>query len=247
MSEEPRTQVGNDSDDRLIERLWAQGKEEPKMTREEIVRALRPRVAGSTRPLKAYLWLYLGMLLTTLVLQGFNLAGYRSNPTMLAVHGVVVFVSAALALFGIHLYGEVGRLDRVDEKLADAVRIRLRLLRGKYEWWLWASAVSAWMLAWAINTLIDNADGTFRINKPLVFVGTSAAMLLIVYGGSKISLQRVVLELRAVLEDLEEQILDRTAAVDRKARSLRWQMIALMVVLLLFGLLGLWLAIKAGI
>jgi hypothetical protein len=57
----------------------------------------------------------------------------------------------------------------------------------------------------------------------------------------------VVLELRAVLEDLEGQILDRTAAVDRTARSQRWQMIALGVVLLLLALLGLWLFLRSWV
>jgi len=113
--------------------------------------AARPKVAGSSLTLKTFLWLYLAMLLATLVLQGVNLAGYRTNPAMLVVHGVVLAAALGFTAFGIHLYGEVGRLDRRDEKLVDAVERRLHLLRGKYEVWLWICAVTAWMLAWAIN------------------------------------------------------------------------------------------------
>ncbi len=243
MTDKKQQSEKNNDDDRLIERLWAQGKEEPKMSREAIIRALRPRVAGSTRRLKMYLWLYLAMLLATLVLQGVNIAGYRNNATMLAVHGVVLAVAVGLSAFGIHMFGEVGRLDRMDERLAEAVDRRLSLLRGKYERWLWACALSAWMLAWAITTLVDNAGGVYRINKPLVFVGTSAAMLIVVYGSTKVAHQLVVRDLRAVLEDLEGQILDHTAAVDQTARSWRWKSVVLGVVLFLLALLGLWLAL----
>ena len=76
-------------DDNLIERLWAERTEETTMSREEIANAMRPRLRRSTQWLKSNLWFYLLALIATLVLQGLNLAGYQSNPSMLVVQSLV--------------------------------------------------------------------------------------------------------------------------------------------------------------
>ena len=93
----------NGSGDDLIERLWANRQEEPPMSREQIVSALRPRVGRTTLTLKSILWTYLAALLATLLLQGVNLAGYRSNPTMLTVQVIVTVLAVGSTAFGIHL------------------------------------------------------------------------------------------------------------------------------------------------
>jgi len=231
-------------DDDLIERLWARREEEPKMTREEIARALRPRLGRSSTFLKFYLWVYLGVLLATLVLQGVNFAGYRTNVTMLTVHALVTAAALGFVAFGIHLVGEVGRLDRMDERLAEAVSRRLAFFRGKYEVWLWACSVSLLLLTWAINTFVDNANGVYRINQPLVFFGTEAVMLFGMYAVIKASHRPVLRELRAVLEDLEAQITGHTEAVDASRARSRWWWLVLVVFLAAMALLGLWMAVR---
>jgi hypothetical protein len=232
------------TNDDLIERLWAKREEEPKMTREEIARALRPRLGRSSNILKFYLWFYLGALLATLVLQGINLAGYRTNATMLAVHAAVTVAALSFVAFGIHMAGAIGRLDRMDEHLADAVNRRLAFFRGKYEVWLWACSVSLLLLTWAINTLVDNADGTYRINKPFVFFGTQAVMLFGMYAVFKAAHLPVVRELRAVLEDLKAQMMGHTEAADAlKERWRRWWVV-LVVFLTIMLLLGVWMAVR---
>jgi len=213
------------------------------MSREQIANALRPRVGRTTRTLKQYIWLYLAMLLATLVLQGVNLAGYHSNPTMLTVHALVTALAAGSIAFGVHLVGRVGRLDRMDESLTQAVKGRLEFLRGKYEMWLWVCAATVLMLSWAINTLVDNADGVYRINKPWLFVGMMLVMFFGGYAVLKGAHSLVLQELRAVLEDLEAQLLGCTAAVDELKVRWRRGFWVLAVLLTLLALLGLWLAI----
>jgi hypothetical protein len=230
----------NRNGDDSIERLWANRKEETPMSREEIASALRPRVGRTTWTLKFYLWTYLGILLATLVLQGMNLAGYRSNSTMLTVHSLVMALAVGFTAFGIHLVGRVGQLDRMDESLAKAVEGRLTFLRGKYEVWLWACAATLPMLTWAVTTLVDNANGVYRINKPWVFLGTLLAMFFGAYAVLKGAHVPVLHELRAVLEDLEGQLLGRTGALDElKVKWRRWGYV-LMVLFTLLLLLGIW-------
>lgn len=233
----------NGNGDDLIERLWADRKEEPPMSREQIVKALRPRVGRTTLTLKMMLWTYLVALLATLLLQGVNLAGYRSNPTMMTVQVIVTVLAVGSTAFGIHLMGQMGRLDKMDENLADAVKGRLAFLRGKYEVWMWVCAATLLMLSWALNTMIDNQDGVFRINKPWLVCGLGLVMFFGGYAALKGAHVPVLRELRAVLEDLEAQLLGRTRAVDEfKLRWRRWGYV-LVVLLTLLMLLGLWMAL----
>ncbi len=234
---------GNGNGDDLIDRLWAERQEEEPMSREQIVSALRPRVGRVTRTLKIYLWMYLAMLLATLVLQGVNLAGYSSNTTMLTVHVLVIALAAGFTAFGIHLVGQVGKLDQMDASLSEAVTQRLAFLRGKYEGWMWICAATLLLLGWAISTLVDNADGIYRINKPWVFTSLLLVMFFGGYAVIKGAHFPVLRELRAVLEDLEAQFLGRTGAVDElKLKWRRWSYF-LVVLMTLLLLLGIWRAI----
>jgi hypothetical protein len=232
-------------DDKLIERLWAKRKEEPKMTREEISNMLRPRVRGFSKIIKMYLWIYLGVLLATLVLQGVNLAGYITNATMLVAQIGATVAAIGFAAYGIYLMGEARHLDRMDESLGAAVERRLAVFRGKYEWWLWACAASLLLLNWAVGTMVDNVGGTFRINKPLFIIGINAVAFFGVYGILKLSHLPFVREMRAVLEDLDAQMTDRTREFDEwKIRWKRWGRVSAVLLLLLL-LYGLWRALQA--
>jgi hypothetical protein len=220
--------------------LWKEREEEPTMTREELAEAMRPRLGRSKWLLHSNLWFYLSALLVTLVLQGVNLAGYRNNAAMLAVQIAVTVLAVILTVCGIALMRQVGRLERFEESLTEAVKRRLKFFGCRYEAWLWACAVALVLLAWAFSTMIDNVDGVYRINRPVVFVGVNVAMLLIVYGALKAKQATAVHELRAVLADLDAQILDRVTSVDAWRRRWRWGWWFLLVVLAASVLLGLW-------
>jgi hypothetical protein len=230
----------------LIQHLWERGGEGRRLGREEIVSALRPRLARGTRALRLQLWFYLALMLVTLVLGGVNIAAYWHHPTMRAVQIALTLVVAGLACYGIRMLADPGLVDRPADSLLGSVRRRLEFLGPRFELWMWMVAVSVAILAFAISSQVDYSIGGYRINKPLVFVGTNVATLLIVYGGLKLSSHAVVRELRATLEDLQDQLLERTAAVDRWKRGWRLWHVALCAVLVIFLLLGLWLAVRAG-
>ena len=197
----------------------------------------------TTWTLKLYIWMYLAMLLTTLMLQGANLVGYRSNPTMLTVQALVAAAAATLTAFGIHLVGRVAALERMDRSLAEVVRERLTFLRGRYRAWLWACASTLLLLSWALTSWIDNADGTYRINKPWFFTGMMTVMFFGSYAVLRAAHVPLLRELRAVAEDLEAQLIGQTASIDRfKVRWKRWGYV-LVALLTLLMLLGLWRAL----
>ena len=212
------------------------------MTHEQLTAVLEPRAERSSRVLIAYVWTYLLVQVATLLLAGANMAGYRSNPLMLGVQIGVALAALGFAAHGVWLYGCVRRLQRMDETLAAALRRRMAFYSTNSTTWMWLAALSFVALGFALNSLIDNVGGTYRINKPLVFVGVQVAMVLFLVASFRIAHEPILGELRAVVGDLEDQVLDRTKRLDQdQARWRRWR-IALAVVLALLLVLGAWLA-----
>ena len=97
----------------------------------------------------------------------------------------------------------------------------LAFYRSRATVWMWIAAVSLVVFTFALNTLVDNVDGHYAINHPLVFVFVQIAMLLVLAVSFHISHEPRARELRAVLTDLESQLLERTDAVDREQD--RWR------------------------
>ena len=64
------------------------------------------------------------------------------------------------------------------------------------------ACTAPWLLSMAINTRIDGAEGTWRVNPPVEFVAMSAVTLGITYVGLRVSLRSTVFEMRAALQDL---------------------------------------------
>lgn len=91
---------------------------------------------------------------------------------------------------------------------------------------MWVIAVTVYLLQFAINTMVDNQAGAYRINNPGFFIGMSVGMILFMYAVMKIAQYPVVRELRAVETDLENQVTDDTRRVDVRKRAWRvWSIV----------------------
>ena len=229
----------------IIQDLWERGTgKEKRMSREAIEQFLQPRVKRNVFHFKFLVWFYLFVLAAIFVLQGINIVGYQSNPLMLAVQAGLTLIALTFFAYGIHLVEEIGRIDRADESLVALVQRRLRFYRTKYEIWLWMIAGTALLLSYAVNTMVDNVGGHYRINKPVVFIGTSLAMFFGLYAVSKLAHYPVVTELKAFLHDLEAQVTEQTVKVQKLKKTLRLWGIVLAVILTLLALWGLLLALQ---
>lgn len=233
------------NDDR-IEQIWRQGDDDDGLTREQLAGMLGRSIAPGTRYFRMFLSMHLLILLAVLVLEGINLYGYLGNRPWFVVHGAMTALALGFASWGIHLTGELGKLDRVDLPVAQDVRRQLRFYEKDYARWLWMSAASVVMLALALGTMIDNDGGHFPINKPIVFFGTQAVMLFGSYALYRATHAPYIDELRRVLHDLENQILERSGSLQiRQARWRPWMWV-LVVALTALAALGLILALRFG-
>jgi hypothetical protein len=234
------------NDDR-IERIWREGRDRGGgLSRDDLAAMLGRSIAPGTRYFRMFLAMHLVILLAVLVLEGINLYGYLGNRPWFIVHGAVTTLALGFVAWGIHLTGELGKLDRADLPVAEDVRRHLRFYEKDYARWLWMSSASIVMLSLAIGCVIDNDGGHYRINKPLLFFGIQALMLFGTYAVYRVTHAPFVDELRHSLYDLENQILERSGSLQvRQARFRPWIWV-LVAVLLAFVLLGVVLAVRAG-
>lgn len=232
--------------DEMIQGAWNRaGADAPPLSRPAIEQLLRPAARRTGRALEFLAASYVVMLAVAALLATANLYGYRGNPAMLAVEGGVLVLSAAFAAFGVRIYRELRRIGRSDLPLAEAVERRLAFHERRIEPWLAMAAATPWLLSFAINTLVDNEGGTYRINHPVEFGLVTAAMLVGTYLALRLSLFPIVVEMRAVLHDLRAQVIEelpRAAATRRRSRA--WTAVAV-VALALAVLFSLWLWLGA--
>jgi hypothetical protein len=225
-----------------IQELWSRGKEaEVPMTRQELVELLRGEVRRTRWLFPMHLWFYIAVLAAVLWVDLANVVGYWTNPTLLAVQAAVTVLTMGFLVYTGFVLREARGLERLDDDLASIVRRRLRFFERQYGVWLWLAAASVSLASWAVSTLVDNAGGRFRINHPVTFVATLLGQILIVYAALRVAHQPFLAESRAILHDLEGQVLDETRALpDRRARWRRIQRlwIAAAVILLLLGIVA---------
>lgn len=228
----------------VLERIWSRGGGNGRMSREEIAALLAPRIDRGVLPLRISLGSYLAAAVAALVVEGMNLAGYAASPVLWRVHAGAVVLLLGIVAYGVALAGEIGALARRDEPLLDSVRRRLAFYRTRYEVWLWAAALATGILVFAVNSLVDNEGGVYRVNRPLVYGAVQLGVVLLVYAALKSATLPAVRELRAALADLESQLLEQTPGLDRhrgrdRARRLVWVLLALCVLLL-----GIWMTLR---
>jgi hypothetical protein len=209
------------------------------MTRQELVELLRPEVGRARLLFPMHLWFYMAFLAAVLVVDAANLIGYRTNPVLLVVQSAVTVLTLGLLVYTGFVLREARGLERLDDELASIVRRRLRFFETRYGVWLWLAAASVSLASWAVSTLIDNAGGQYRINRPGTFVATLLGQIVVVYVALRFAHQPFLADSRAVLHDLEGQVLDETRALpDRRARWRRIRLIWIVVggILLLLGI-----------
>lgn len=91
-----------------------------------------------------------------------------------------------------------------------------------------------------VTTYIDNQNGIYRINKPIVFFGVILMQFIFVYVIIKVSQYPLLKEIRIFLSDLEAQVLEGTQKLTEMKKYLqRWRIIfAILATLLFYGEYG---------
>jgi hypothetical protein len=193
-----------------------------------------------------YIWLWLAILLGTLVLDALNIGGYLGNPVMLMIQIGLALLGVIFGIYGIHLLREIRTMDRADESVMALLKRRWRFYRTKYEIWNFMMAATLVLLTFAVNSYVDNDNGRYRINRVEIFIIFSAIQFAFMYGINKIVQYPIRKEMKIFLSDLEGNVMEgmQTLVVFRKRWRI-WVLIFLIIGIILF-VLGILRAMQFG-
>ena len=226
--------------------IWKEGNLEilknRRFERSELEAFLKPKVSKTTLSLNFNILVYMAVQLAAMVLIGFDLYGYRSNPVMLKVLIPMLILCSSFFGYGVFLLSYIWQLNQRDFDLVTAINRKLKVYRTHYEAWMWIGAVSLLFLTFALNTLIDNDRGTYRINRPVFFAVMCVSILLFIYGAQKIAQFIAVRRIRVYLSDLQNDVLEGSQRLEKAKRK---YMVVLLITVIVFTILFIWGIIKA--
>jgi hypothetical protein len=223
-------------------RLWKEGNEEilknRRFGRAELEAFLKPKVGKATLHLNLNILVYMAVQLAVMILIGFDLYGYRANTVMLAVLIPMLILCSSFFGYGVFLLSYIWQINRGQFDLLTAINRKLKVYRRHYEAWMWIGALSCLFLSFALNTLIDNDHGTYRINRPVFFALVSLLVILFIYGAQKMAQFAAIRQMRAYLEDLQNDALQGTQRLKEVRRKQLIFNLILLLVLSLMLILG---------
>ncbi len=229
----------------LIQKIWERGKKmEVKTGTLQLENLVSKGIRRFSFNLAFFVWMYLAALGVTLALEMVNLGGYRANPVMTAVHWGIIALAVLFSAYGIHLLQQLRFLRNMDAGTSALIEKRLTFYRTKYEAWMVMISLVVIMLSFAINAKVDNMNGIYRINKPAVFIGTMIASFTFCYGALKISFYPMVREMKALLSDLESQMLDQAPKLGELKKRYRLFLAIGIILAVIFLLFGIWMAMR---
>jgi hypothetical protein len=205
-------------------KIWKEGNQEMlknrRFERSELEAFLRPRVRKATLNLNLNIVVYMAAQLAAMVLIGFDLYGYRSNTVMLTALIPMFALCSSFFGYGVFLLSYIWQINRGQFDLTTAINRKLKVYRTHYEAWMWIGAVSSLFLIFALGTLVDNDQGTYRINRPVFFAVICLLVILFIYGSQKIAQFFAIRQIRVYLADLQNDVLEGSSRLEgtRKRR-----------------------------
>jgi hypothetical protein len=221
---------------------WEQHKHVPeneKLDYKKIIQHLKPRLSKVNLSLNFNLIFYLLVGLANIVLLSMNLYGYRNNPIMFATESGLLGLSMVFLGYGVFILIRIREINNFRKDIHSLLQDKIKFMRYHYEIWLIITSIAAWILSFALNTLVDNQDGFYRINRIGLFISITIAMLLFIYGVQKLTTELTLRTLKAFLNDLETSYLEQTTEIERKAKKIRWFYLIIFFILTITCILGL--------
>jgi len=229
-----------------LKSVWSRGGHEIPLGKEDLDRIVAGGLERGSKVWASYVYIHLAALVATIVFAALNVLGYSQNHAMLAAQVGVGAIALAALPVGVHVLRQLARIDRGDEPIIDALRRRLRFYTTIYEVWLWVAGLTMALLVFVVTTYIDNQGGQYPINKPWVFWGTLAGIVVFIYATGKLSSYPVVREMCDALLDLQEGTTERIERVPQlRRRWLRWRLV-MVVVMAMMAILGVLASLAVG-
>jgi len=227
-------------------KIWKEGNQEmlknQRFERSELEAFLKPKVSKATLNLNLNIFVYMAAQLAAMVLMGFDLYIYRSNPVMLKALVPMFILCSSFFGYGVFLLSYIWQINRGQFDLITAINRKLKVYRTHYEAWMWIGAVSSLFLIFGLTTLVDNDQGTYRINHPVFFAVICLLVILFIYGSQKIAQFFAVRQIRVYLTDLQNDVLEGSCRLEETRKQ---RLIIFAVLLIILTITFIWGLIRA--
>jgi len=225
---------------------WKEGNKEMlknrRFERSELEAFLKPKVGKATLNLNLNILVYMAEQLAAMVLMGFDLYIYRSNPVMLTTLIPMFILCSSFFGYGVFLLSYIWQVNRGRFDLITAINRKLKVYRTHYEAWMWIGAVTCLFLVFALNTLVDNDQGTYRINRPVFFAVISLLVILFIYGTQKIAQFFAIRQIRVYLTDLQNDVLEGSCRIEETRKQ---KLIIFVILFIILTITFIWGLIRA--
>ena len=159
---------------------------------------------------------------------------------MQAVSSGLILLSGFFLFIELGLFKSFRVINQKNSDIFSLLREKVYFFKHKFEWWNYIDAASLWIVTFAINTCVDNADGVYRINKPFVYFGISIGMMAFIYATNKSAVTMMLQETRACLKELESAMEgngDNFAKIKKRHQRIILISIVICTLLFIIGLL----------
>jgi hypothetical protein len=173
-----------------------------------------------------------------LIFLSMNIAGYAGNSNMIWILIPLLVVTIGIMLFGMDIFYKLKEINNYSESIHRLIQLQLRFFKGPYEIWLLLASLSAIILMFNVNFLVDNTNGTYPIYHRATVAGVTGLLFLMIYLSQKLASQRRIRSLKMYLSDLQTGTLDQTAKAERMKRRFIWLYVALFFLLAASLILG---------
>lgn len=221
--------------------IWEHNNHAPetkKLNKDMITKHIESKASRASWTFTFNLVSYLTALLASIVLLSMNIYGYRTNPVMVWVEAGLLLLSFLFLGYGAFIFIKLREINNFTKDLYELLNKKMKFMKVHYEIWLIITAFIVLILTFGLNTLVDNQNGIYRINKVTVYVLVNIAMFLFIYAVQKMSAATSTNLLKAYLSDLKANYLDKTAQIESKRKKLRWIYIIIGLILLVTLVLG---------
>jgi len=216
----------------IIQNIWNKGNYSSETFKpESLEKLMKKNARNNTINIKVSLWFYFIIMIISEVLSLINIFGYSVNSTMLAIQFGVGLTGAFFILFGIFLLKKYYAIEKTDQSIASYLKQQLKFLRSDLIVWNILVSVSLVFCTFGFNTLIDNNEGQYVINNAIKYFSLHLGIALFVFVLLHSAQYLLVKELRIYLQDLNDQIFEKTAVLVESKKRMRILFIVLFVLL----------------
>jgi hypothetical protein len=223
--------------------LWqkAQKKiiENQKLTKMEIEAYIKPRIRKTSLSIKFNLLFYSALALVVIGLLLINCMNYFSNSIILIINVSIIYLSGYILYFGWNGFKEFRDTETGSGKYTTELKKKLNFFNRIYERWLLFIPILTLSLIYSINTMIDNQDGIYKINKPFLYISINLIIFIGIYLMNKVHSNLILADFKKYILDLENEVLEKTLEIDIRRKRYIWVFISITIILIIFFILGL--------